>query len=243
MSIQSAGREFRANGMVELPIGPNKLFFSRAKGWKARAIEQWQVGFIFYAAEGPPRSILAGNSGLYANARPDIVGPWDNPKGNVQWTGQNGSFFGEGAYATYQDPQCTQRVGADALFNLQTSCTLQALAVVVPQSTPGAIQVSQGRYGIPLLQNPLPGKQGNLGSMTMKSFGRWSFDANISKSFRIAETVRLQLRIDALNAFNHATPADPTGLTGGGSSFTDNFGQITNKTGSRTFQAKVRLDY
>jgi len=181
---------------------------------------------------------------LYANGRPNIVGPWDNPHGNVEWNGQNGYFFGDTQYATYQDPQCLNVTTKD---NLQASCSLLGLAKVVPTGTAGAIQVSQGRFGIPLLENPTPGTQGNLGSLTMATFPRWNFDANLSKTFRITESKTVQFRMDALNMFNHPTPTDPIGLansaTPTNNSFNDNFGQITSKTGSRTFQAKLRFTF
>jgi hypothetical protein len=190
---------------------------------------------------------------LYGNERPNIVGPWDNPKGNVTWNGQNGSFFGDTQYATYRDPQCANVTTTD---NLQANCSLVGLAKVVPAGTPGAIALSQGRVGIPLLENPLPGHQGNLGAFSMNTLGRWTFDANMSKTFRLGETKYLpktiQFRFDATNVFNHPTPADPIGFStlanaSNNNSFNDTngntFGQILTKTGSRTFQGKLRLNF
>ena len=240
-SLQSVGNDFRINGTFELPMGPNKLLLGNSSGWLARAIENWNMSFIYSASDGSPRTFLSGNNMLYANGRPNIVGPWSNPEGKVQWDGQNGSYFRD-TYATYQDPQCLNVTTAD---NLRAGCTLSGLALVVPQGTAGAILVNSATstYGIPLLENPLPGNQGNLGSATMNTFGRWNLDANLGKTFRISESKSAQLRIDAINIFNHPTPADPAGLSNTGSSFNPNFGQITNKTGSRTFQAKLRITF
>jgi len=75
----------------------------------------------------------------------------------------------------------------------------------------------------------------------MNTFGRWSLDGNLAKTFQISESKSVQLRIDAINIFNHPTPIDPTGF--GFNSFNDNFGQITSKGGSRTFQAKLRVSF
>ncbi len=129
--------------------------------------------------------------------------------------------------------------------NLQASCTLRGLALVTSAATPGAILINPATstYGVPLLGNPKPGQQGNLGFTTMNTFPKWRLDANISKTFQVRESVGVQLRIDATNVFNHPTPGsgnttDPVGLTNNGSSFQDNFGQLTTKSGSRTFQAK-----
>jgi len=237
--LSARGSDFRTNGTFELPIGPNQLLLGKSSGWLARVLERWQMGFIYNIFSGSPRTFFTGNNMLYANGRPNIVGPWTNPKGSVSWNGQNGSFFKD-SYATYSDPQCQS---VTTLDNLRASCSLQGLARVVPQSTPGAIPLSDNSYGIPLLENPTPGHQGNLGANTLKTFPMWRLDANLSKTFRISESKSVQLRIDATNFLNHPTPTDPMGLTNGGSSFSDNFGQITSKTGSRTFQAMVRISF
>jgi hypothetical protein len=239
MTLGSSGHDLRANGTVELPIGPNKFLLPNSSGWMARALERWQLGFIYQVSQGSPRTFV-GNNFLYANGRPNIVGPWVDPNGTVSWNGQNGYFFGDTQFATYKDPQCANVTTKD---NLQASCTLTGFAQVVPQGTAGAIQVSNNRYGLPLLENPLPGQQGNLGALTMRTFPRWRLDGNLSKTFRITESKSVQLRFDATNITNHPTPADPTGLANVGSSFTDNFGQITTKTGSRTFQGKLRISF
>jgi hypothetical protein len=42
----------RTNGTVELPIGPNKLFFGNSSGWVARLIERWQTSFILNMSNG-----------------------------------------------------------------------------------------------------------------------------------------------------------------------------------------------
>ena len=240
-SANSVGHDFRTNGTLELPIGPNKLLFANSTGWVARVLERWQLGFIYNISSGAPRNFLTGNNMLYANARPNIVGPWNNPKGDVKWDGQNGSFFRD-TYTTYTDPQCAGVTTADGL---QANCSLKGLAIVTPSTTPGAVLLNSatGTYGIPLLENPKPGTQGNLGSTTMATFPRWRLDGNLSKTFQIRESVSAQLRVDATNIFNHPTPADPVGLTNAGSSFQDNFGQITTKTGNRTFQAKLRITF
>src|SRR5205814_6957055 len=119
----------------------NKVLFRNSGGWFARAIEKWQMGFNFYLPHGVPRSLSTANNFLYANGRPDVVGPWDNPKGEVTWKGDNGYFFGtDNPYVPFTDPQCAGRVGGpDANgFSLQTNCTLRGLAKVVPQGTAGA---------------------------------------------------------------------------------------------------------
>src|SRR6185295_18468235 len=40
------GQSLRTNSTVELPLGPNKLFFGNSSSVLARAIERWQLGLI-----------------------------------------------------------------------------------------------------------------------------------------------------------------------------------------------------
>ena len=87
MSVNSVGSDIRTNGTFELPMGPNKLLFANSAGWMARAMERWQMGFIYNWASGSPRTFISGNNMLYANGRPNIVGPWTNPEG--RWSGKD----------------------------------------------------------------------------------------------------------------------------------------------------------
>ena len=90
-----------------------------------------------------------------------------------------------------------------------------------------------------VIQNPTPGTRGSLGRNALEMPGTWSLDSAMSKKFQITESKSLQLRIDAINIFNHPQPAAPSlSLTG-----TQAFGNIATKTGSRSFQAQVRLDF
>jgi hypothetical protein len=245
VSGNSVGHDVRMNGTFELPVGPNKLLFPNSSGVVARLIERWQLGFIYNISSGALRTFGSGNNMLYANGRPNIVGPWDNPRGSVRWEGQNGQFF-EDTYATYTDPQCEAVQSNDpGNFNLNANCTLRGLAKVVPQGTPGAIVVNPATntFGIKLLENPRPGQQGNLGANTMQSFPKWRLDGNLSKTFQVRESVQAQLRIDATNVLNHPTPTTVGNQGDFVLGFSDIFGQMNNKTGSRTFQARLRLTF
>src|SRR5262249_56763238 len=132
------------------------------------------------------------------------------------------------------DPQCANVTPLQNLNGLSTGtaprCTLQAVARVVPAGTAGAFALNDGsgNFGKIVLQNPLPGKQGNLGQNVLRSLPIWRFDANVSKSIRITESKNLQFRLDAFNVLNHAQPGAPS-LTINTS--TTPFGQITSKNG------------
>jgi hypothetical protein len=261
-SLDYAGvpQEIRVNGTFELPIGPNRLLFSNSTGWLARLLEKWQTSFVYNWGSGQPRDtfsaqkLYAGGGGNQPQARPDIVGPWVNPKTDFKQNGPNndtGTIYGyPSPYAIFPDPQCSNRVGAtDSMgFNLQTSCTLNALAKIVPAGTPGAFALSplpDGtiQHGLPVLQNSLPGTQGTQGARMLRLPGRWFFDANISKTFRLSESKTLQFRVDANNILNHPNPGEPNFNVGSA-----DFGRVTadkvsNNASPRAFQAQIRLAF
>src|SRR5262249_56217305 len=100
-----------------------------------------------------------------------------------------------------------------------------------------------------VLQNPVVGDRGNM-PFSLEAPGKWKFDANLSKRFRLTESKSLQFRLDALNLLNHPDLADPQPQTGqaintGGIIF----GQIPTKGGSgsgalpRNFNLSLRLDF
>jgi len=252
LDYASVPHEFRTNGTFELPMGPNRFLLGNASGWIARTLERWQVSFIYNYSTGAPRdtftaqTLYAGGGGNQPQARPDIVGPWINPKTNYLWNGPNnntGTIFGyPSPYITFPDPQCTNNVGAlDSMgLNLQTTCTLRSMALKVPAGTAGAILMPDGvTYGLPVLQTPLPGRQGNQGARMLRLPGRWTLDGNLSKSFRIQESKNLQIRFDATNILNHPNPGEPTYNVQ-----SDNFGQVTTRQGApRSFQGQLRLSF
>ena len=248
---QHLTHDFRANSTIELPIGPNKLFFGNTSGWVARLIERWQTSFIMNLYTGRPVS-ATGQQTLWGRSNPDVVGPWNVRGGSTEWgtivtnaqTGAlGGTYFGSPSpFMKVADPQCapgglvdvTDRMGYNLRGNNNAPgtgafvelCTLDALAYV--------------ETGQIALQNAKPGKLGTLGTNTLQTRGVWSFDASASKTFRITESVNAQMRIDVTNALNHPTPPDPTLSINAN----ELFGNIAgDKTGSRAFRGTVRLSF
>jgi hypothetical protein len=121
-------------------------------------------------------------------------------------------------------------------FNLQGNCTLDGLAMFVPQGTPGALTDSNGQSYVIALQNPLPGNIGTLGERNIPTLGSFRLDANMSKTFQIAESKSLQVRVDATNVLNHPNPNAP-------SLDVNTFGNITSKSGARELRGSLRLTF
>ena len=224
--------DFRTNGTFTLPVGPNKRFFNKSTGTLARILEDWQTGWIVNVNSGQPLSIGA-QSMLYANGTADVVGPFDQ-HGNVQWGAApgSGSYFMGGALTQVRDPQCANITTAQ---NLRALCTLNAVA--------------DAKTGQVLLENPLPGKRGNLSQRTVEGPGRWRFDANVSKTLKVSETKSLQFRLDATDVLNHPEPN--VTATNASNLIMDinsaNFGLITGvnakSTLHRQFQAQLRFNF
>jgi hypothetical protein len=243
LAFSHIAHDFRVNGTFQLPFGPNQLLFGNSSGIFARAIEGWKMSWIFNTTSGSPRTISA-QSMLYNNGTPDVVGPWTETRGKVQWGkvigGNNvgGSFFGD-RYVQVEDPQCapggitdfTDAMGWNLRADSTTGaeiCTLDAVALA-----------STGQI---VLQNPHPGKRGTLGLTSIERFGLYSVDASLSKQFQVGERHSIQLRFDANNILNHPTPNDPQFSINTGSDA--GFGNINGKGNqNRTFQAQVRFNF
>jgi hypothetical protein len=247
----------RSNANIDLPFGPGKLIAGNSGGVLARVIEGWRVGTIFTVSSGAWTSITA-QSMLYANGVPDVANPAllqeMLDESGVKWgvTAANGSlegdYFDRTKWVKVADPQCWAVTPLQNLNGLNPGtaprCTLQAIAKIVPDGTAGAIANIDGlgHSGMYVLQNPLPGKQGNLGQNVLRNLPIWRFDANISKGFKITETKRLEFRLDAFNALNHAQPAQPNLSI---NTSTTPFGQIAAKNGisPRYMQGQLRFQF
>jgi len=215
--------DFRTNGTFELPFGPGQLLLRGSSGVLARIIEGWQLSWIVDLTSGAPASITAQNM-LYANGVPDVVGEFDPSAAKVQWKDGDlaGNYFGN-AYHRVRDPQC-DRVAAGL------PCTLSAIA--------------DASNNI-VLQNPLPGTQGNLGQNVIEIPGIWTLDTAMGKVVKIGETTKLQFRMDATNILNHPQPVGTTTVNTPELNINGSnpFGNLGTKTGQRQFQAQVRLEF
>jgi hypothetical protein len=241
--------DFRTNGTFELPIGPNKLLFSNASGLFARLIERWQASFIFNGYTGRPISVTGAQS-LWDGNNPDVVGPFPVRGGSTEWgtvvinaTGNTGgTYFGyPSPFMKVADPACAAGGLTDRIdpmgFNLRgnISATTGNLNLVCTNDA-----LADARTGQIILQNAAPGKRGTLGSNTLQTRGVWSFDASMSKTFRISESKSAQIRMDATNVLNHPTPPDPTLSINSNTTFGNMEG---DKTGSRSFRGSVRITF
>lgn len=258
-AYSSIPHDLRTNGTLVLPVGPGKWVLGNSSGWVARVLENWQIGTILNLSAGRAVSLLGGGGLNYgsstsstdANIAVDVVGDFDIRNADFHWdgVGNRGSLFGkDNPFMTVTDPQCPSTGANQAAYPTTLSCTLTAVARVVPAGTAGAVQYGvdangSPRYGVIVLQNPRPGTQGNLGQSTFEMPGTFRFDANLSKNFRLTETKSIQFRMDATNVLNHPNPL-PVAPAISINNTSGDFGYLTNnKAGTRAFQAQIRLQF
>jgi outer membrane receptor protein involved in Fe transport len=81
-------------------------------------------------------------------------------------------------------------------------------------------------------------RPGTANPSLVRGPGRWTADISLGKSFRLRESLRLQIRADAFNALNHVNYGGPTT-----SIASPDFGRITSAPGWRTGQVSARLTF
>jgi hypothetical protein len=163
----------------------------------------------------------------------DIVGNFPKDAGKAQMTDTLPSFFAPGTFKIIRDPRCAN---VTPLQGLQTACTNNV------------ITDAEGNI---LLQNAEPGKRGNLGQGWLTGPGTFRFDLSAAKTVKITETKTLQFRLDAKNVLNHPILGTPD-LNINSATFGQFLptvtppgavGTVQNITGSRQFQAQLRMTF
>jgi hypothetical protein len=252
------------NGAFELPFGPGRWLLNSNNSILSRVVGGWQMSWIGNLYSGNPFTLSATTNTLYGAGVPNQVGEFDRSAGQVVWNpgASTGGYFWDefnnaAKYTLVTDPQCNNITTAQ---NLQGRCTLRAF---VDAST--LVNGAAGPDTQYIFVNPYPTERGNFQQSSLRRPGTWSADMAMMKSVRLTEGKSIQIRVDATNIFNHPNPSASTNASGISGriyvpsapaatmnyyySFTDGsyalrpLGYLDSKVGSRTFQAKVRLDF
>jgi hypothetical protein len=174
----SLPKVFKANGLYELPFGPKK-HFNPGNQFLQKLVGGWNVAGILTWQTGSPYSILSGRSTLNRSGRSA------NETANTNLTiGQLESLFQ------------VHNTGNGPFIASQSIIGTDGRAVGPDGGTPFAGEV---------FTNPGAGQIGTLQRADLT--GPWvsDLDAKISKNIVIRENKTLEFRMDALNAFNHAS--------------------------------------
>jgi hypothetical protein len=213
---------FKSHGTWELPFGPNRSLLATAPGWVHRAVEGWSVSGIFSWNSGQPLSITTTRRTVDTRGNintPDLVGVLPDGVGKVQ----KGATFVEYFPGLSTKPAAAPNFGGNT-----TVLGRFSNQVVVDKS------------GNIILQNPEPGKAGNLGLALagVEGPGRLGFDMALQKRTRINEGTTFTFRADAVNVLNRPIWNIPNTDINSAS-----FGRITGATGSRTITFNARVDF
>jgi hypothetical protein len=212
----------KGHGTWQLPFGPNRLLLSNAPVWVHRIVEGWNVSGIMSWNSGQPLSFTTSRRTVDSRANintPDLVGAIPDDVGKVS----KGNGFVE-----YFNGLSTPRAPNP---NFGGNTTVQNRFTN---------QVVVDNAGNIILQNPQPGKAGNLGLSLagLEGPGRFGFDMALEKRTRFGEGKTFTIRADAVNVLNRPMWANPNTDINSAS-----FGRITTAEGSRTITFNARVDF
>jgi outer membrane receptor protein involved in Fe transport len=180
--------------------GPKRL----TQGWSLYPIVSWRTGF--------PLDVFGqvDNSGGFTN--PTVTGAGDiNPHANL--SGQPLTTFDPHQVQTINGVTGNFYFNPLAFSNSQVGSTSDPCAAPSPSCFPSTAQV---------VANPALRTYGSVPRNFLRGPGRTNVDMTIAKVTAITERLKLEIRADAFNLFNHAEFANPsTNIT------SVNFGRIT----------------
>jgi hypothetical protein len=226
-SDQDIRQRITFSGGWDLPFdrltGPKRL----THGWSLFPIMTWHTGLPFdvfanlgerytYNAEGP------SGAGDPTNVHANIVGPLNtfNPRTTQTINGTPGQYY----------------FNPNSLSNAQCGDFNDPLPGCVP--TPGILPA-----GSQVQANPALATYGTLPRNYFRGPGYINFDMTFSKTTAITERVKLEIRADFFNIFNHAN-FDNAGISGGGNNpNSGQFGQITSTLPPRIIQLAARFSF
>ncbi|CAN5576212.1 hypothetical protein BH10ACI2_BH10ACI2_05000 [soil metagenome] len=196
---------FNFNAIYELPFGHGKKFLNQ-RGWVDKVFGGFQFTSIVNLVTGPPIGVI-------------------DPRSTSTITFQSGR---QSATSTLTLPELKKLTGTFRTpngiyyFNPKILCAT-ATATGQPtlncfdlnQRLPSGYTLSSVRASSPLGQAPFPGQvfffnqagsTGNIARNALNGTPYLNWDAGLSKNFRVTETSRLQLRMEAFNVLNTQIP-------------------------------------
>jgi Carboxypeptidase regulatory-like domain/TonB-dependent Receptor Plug Domain len=201
------------SGSWDLPFdrgwtsGPKRL----TQGWTLSPIVTWYTGF--------PLDVFGQPDAGGGFTNPGVSGAGDNSVVHANLTGQPITIFDPHGVQTLTGPSGPHTgnfyFNPAAFSNAQCGDANNPLATCVPSSSiyPATSQV---------VANPALRTYGSLPRNFFRGPGRTNLDMAFSKSTAITERVKLDIRADFFNIFNHAEFANPSTSVS-----SRNFGRIT----------------
>ncbi len=202
--------QFKANYSYELPFGEGHRIQKKAMN---RLLSGWMTSGNISWLSGNPVSVYSGRGTFL----PEYMSGVNEANTNLSFS------------------QLQQIVG----FRMTGNGPYFIAASAIGKDGRGVAADGQPAFNGQVFFNPGPGQVGSLQKRLFTGPNIFSMDAAIAKDTRLTERVRAQLRMEALNVFNHPTFA----------AFAQNinstqFGKITNTaTLPRELQLVLRLNF
>ena len=221
----------------ELPFGRGRHWLRNANAFTNAVAGGWQVSGITEYGTGVPINLGVSLSGTgivgWNPFRPDRVPgvPLYKGKqtGHTNLTGKGGGdqWFNPDAFAP---PACYNSLLTTSSTNTYTKGSTVTCKDVSDAGTSAGI--------------PTYAAYGNAARNMLWGPGYWNWDMSGMKSFPVRESLKLQLRADFIDAFNHTNLSNPNvtlpDVRDQGNA-NPNFGVITDGIGNRTVQLAVKL--
>ena len=214
----------KLNSVYELPFGNGRTFFGGSKGVVDAIIGGWQISPILTISSGAPISIV-------------------DPRGTFNRAGRSGR---QTALTSLTKDQIKDLIG---IYKVEAG-NPQGLAAGVYFINPAVLnrtgRASEGFGTTPfngqVFFNNAPGQTSGLERAFINGPLFFNLDATLAKNFRIKESVKFQLRLEAFNALNRANFSfsaaqqlrDINSAT---------FGRITSTFDPRVVQIGGRIDF
>ena len=202
---------FNLNAVYDLPFGKGKSFLNNGSGAVDRLVGGWQLGGILRINTGTPLTIV-------------------DPRGTLNRVGRAAN---QTAVTNLTNDQISDLIG---IFN-QNGIVYYINPSVINSDGRGAAAFGQPAFPNEVFFDNGPGQFGTLARSTINGPLFTQLDMSLTKSIRLTEKMRFQIRADAFNVLNHTnflTGLLTPGLGLGGTSNTifnvnsPTFGQITS---------------
>ena len=202
---------FNLNAVYDLPFGKGKYFWNDSGGAVDRLVGGWQLGGILRINTGTPLTIV-------------------DPRGTLNRVGRSAN---QTAVTNLTNDQISNLIG---IFN-QNGIVYYINPSVINADGRGAAAFGQPAFSGEVFFDNGPGQFGTLARSTINGPLFTELDMSLTKSIRLNERMRFQIRADAFNVLNHTnfltgvlTPG--LGLNGTGNTLfninSPTFGQITS---------------
>lgn len=200
-STEDQTHRFVANGIYELPFGNGKRFFNSSNWALSRLAGGWTIGAIGVWSTSPPFYISSGRATFTSS------------------TANNGAQLVGISFEEFKKNVGLFKTPAGVFF-------INPAILDITLDKKNKVATSQLKPG--LMTAPSPGTFGNFPVNSLNGPNYFNFDLSVTKRIPLAERVRFEIKVTAINVLNH-----PNFVFGNQNFDSTTFGLITTQRGDR----------